>query len=894
MDFKLKYLIQADGKQARSELEGVDKAIDRLSQRGRSGMADVFGGNVATQAFSRLTGMATDAGTAIFDFSSRMEQSKIAFTTLMGNSAAATKHLEDLKKISMSTPLEFGSLAKMSQRLQGAGIESKKVVDLIKDIGNTAAATGDLTVERMEGIGVAISQVFSKGKVSAEEMEQLAERGIPAWRILSQSLGKTVGETRKLAEEGKITSEVFLSAFEQFTRMNFGDAMEKQAATFSGAMGKITNIATITASEAFKPIFERISRFADDVSQSLSDQQSRVTDAGISFGIALGDAIGSGLRRGLGESEGWLDFLNQFNPQNWAYQIQYGVAAGLRGFDAQGTNASGQAMVFDPATMTMRPAGGGGGMPQNTSPMGLPPVSGGVRKPPRETDREFRRFFEEMGFSVSRTFGGKINEGSLHPSGMAADVRSRGKSVEQIFALTVKALEKGYRLFDERIKRPGVKQTGPHLHFERNGGSKASSFLDPSYYGGPDQLAYLKMLDQQRLGKATGTAGLNDFIQQRTDAEVQHNQELEAAFRAAAEDMIQAEAEASDARLDIRRAEAELALEIIADQVNRGVLTEWEGSQRVARLKVDMLKEELQELERQEPTVENLHKIEILRLAIAKQEAENARLEFEYQQKITEEINKQLGLLQKKNQRPGMSSRQPNDGTEFSRGVFGGIDAATGHIRTMDDVMRQLGQTAGDVFMQMGQGLGQMLESWVLLGDQADISMKKMVASVLAGVASQAATLSIFHIAMGIAALTPWGRVMYGDPILHFKAAAIWGGVAAGAALGGRALAGDSGGQGGSGSASSSGSSSGSRSNLTPDAISRVSENAFTSGRDEHIIRLATVIGTLERKISTMKAGDVLVAGARQQRGFIGKQVAEDIKTNASTGSMILRNAGVR
>ena len=891
MDFKLKYLIQADSKQARSELEGVDKAIDRLSQRGRSGMADVFGGNVATQAFSKLTGMATDAGTAIFDFSSRMEQSKIAFTTLMGNSAAATKHLEDLKKISMSTPLEFGSLAKMSQRLQGAGIESKKVVDLIKDIGNTAAATGDLTVERMEGIGVAISQVFSKGKVSAEEMEQLAERGIPAWRILSQSLGKTVGETRKLAEQGRITSDVFLRSFEQFTRMNFGDAMEKQAATFSGAMGKITNIATITASEAFKPIFERISRFADDVSQSLSDQQSRVTDAGISFGIALGDAIGSGLRRGLGESEGWLDFLNQFNPQNWAYQIQYGVAAGLRGFDAQGTNASGQAMVFDPVTMTMRPAGGGGGMPQNTSPMGLPPVSGGVRKPPRETDREFRRFFEEMGFSVSRTFGGKINEGSLHPSGMAADVRSRGKSVEQIFALTVKALEKGYRLFDERIKRPGVKQTGPHLHFERNGGSKASSFLDPSYYGGPDQLAYLKMLDQQRLGKATGTAGLNDFIQQRTDAEVQHNQEIEAAFRAAAADMIQAEAEASDARLDIRRAEAELALEIIADQVNRGILTEQEGIQRVGELRMNMIREEIREIEGLEKTTENLHRIELLKLELDREQAKVTREEWEYNQKITEEINKHIEGLKKKNQRPGtMETRKgPGEGD----GLLDDLYNATGGIQSMDDVMRQLGQTAGDVFMQMGQGLGQMLESWVLLGDQADISMKKMVASVLAGVASQAATLSIFHIAMGIAALTPWGRIMYGNPILHFKAAAIWGGVAAGAALGGRALAGDGGGQGG-GSASSSGSGSGGRSNITPDAISRVSENAFTSGRDEHIIRLATVIGTLERKISTMKAGDVLVAGARQQRGFIGKQVAEDIKTNAATGSMILRNAGVR
>ncbi|HMS10342.1 MAG TPA: tape measure protein, partial [Pyrinomonadaceae bacterium] len=178
MDFKLRYKITADSKQAKAEFADLDRAIDRISSRAgtRRGIGDVFGGNVAAQAFTRFSSMLADGGTAVLDYSAKLEQTKISFETLMGGAAAAAKHIDDLRKLSTSTPLEFQSLTKMSQRLQGAGIEAGKVTELIKDIGNTAAATGEVTAERMEGIGVAISQVFAKGKVSAEEMEQLAER----------------------------------------------------------------------------------------------------------------------------------------------------------------------------------------------------------------------------------------------------------------------------------------------------------------------------------------------------------------------------------------------------------------------------------------------------------------------------------------------------------------------------------------------------------------------------------------------------------------------------------------------------------------------------------------------------------------------------------------------
>ena len=119
MDFKLRYLITADGKQAKNELAEVERSIERLSGRGRSGgsgFADVLGGNLAADAITKFSGLLADGGRAVLDYSAKLEQTKISFQTLMGGAEQAAKHIEELRKLSTSTPLEFQSITKMSQR----------------------------------------------------------------------------------------------------------------------------------------------------------------------------------------------------------------------------------------------------------------------------------------------------------------------------------------------------------------------------------------------------------------------------------------------------------------------------------------------------------------------------------------------------------------------------------------------------------------------------------------------------------------------------------------------------------------------------------------------------------------------------------------------------------
>lgn len=115
---------------------------------------------------------------------------------------------------------------------------------------------------------------------------------------------------------------------------------------------------------------------------------------------------------------------------------------------------------------------------------------------------------------------------------------------------------------------------------------------------------------------------------------------------------------------------------------------------------------------------------------------------------------------------------------------------------TVFQTLRNVGM---DAMRGLAQGIGAMVQNWVLLGNVGGQSMKKLVASTLAGVAAQAAILGVMELAYAAAGLTAWGRLQFGPPGPHLKSAAFFFAAAAAAGVLGRAVAGNSFSQGGAG-----------------------------------------------------------------------------------------------
>lgn len=290
-------------KRAANEMLASIKRVQREEKAGNSktsggGLSVLAGsflgsaaGNLAASAVSNALDIAKQGASVWLDYSASLEQTKIGFTTLLGSEQAAAAHLKDLQDFARTTPFEFAELTQASRRFQGVGVEASKVIPILTDIGNAAAAAG-ASSEKLKLITVAFSQIIAKGKLSAEEVNQLAENGIPAWDILSKQLGKTKAEVIKMAEAGEISSDVFLAAFQKFSRQNYGDAMQKQSRTFSGALSNITDALLQVSNTAFAPMFEQISKFAVDFADEIQAQGNDFE--------AVGEIIAKYIGKGLG------------------------------------------------------------------------------------------------------------------------------------------------------------------------------------------------------------------------------------------------------------------------------------------------------------------------------------------------------------------------------------------------------------------------------------------------------------------------------------------------------------------------------------------------------------------------------------------------------------------
>lgn len=177
-------------------------------------------------------GMGVLGGSAI-KMAADMEQSQIAFTTLLGSADKAQKFLADLSSFAARTPFEMPGLQDASRKLLAFGFQADQIIPMMTSIGDAVAALGGGAAE-IDRVTYALGQMQAKGKVSAEEMGQLAELGIPVWQMLADKIGVDIPTAMKMAENGAIDATTGINAVLEGMNKRFGGAMEKQSTTLNG------------------------------------------------------------------------------------------------------------------------------------------------------------------------------------------------------------------------------------------------------------------------------------------------------------------------------------------------------------------------------------------------------------------------------------------------------------------------------------------------------------------------------------------------------------------------------------------------------------------------------------------------------------------------------------
>lgn len=117
----------------------------------------------------------------------QFEQTEVAFEQMLGSGVKAKKFLDKLKEFAATTPFEFSELTDQAKRLMAVGFSAQEVLPTLTKVGDAVSSLG-LDNSRLNRIILALSQMRNAASISAQDMRQLTEAGIPVWDMLTKGL----------------------------------------------------------------------------------------------------------------------------------------------------------------------------------------------------------------------------------------------------------------------------------------------------------------------------------------------------------------------------------------------------------------------------------------------------------------------------------------------------------------------------------------------------------------------------------------------------------------------------------------------------------------------------------------------------------------------------------
>ena len=256
-----------------------------------AGIGGIIGGApgaLVGGAIGAQVGQFTGALAEVAQYDAALEKQRKALRLVIGDTDQYNKAQAFLAKTSKDLAIPQDVIVRqftsLTASVKGAGLSVDDAKDSFLAIASGIRGTGG-SLEDMKSAMRATSQVFSKGKVSAEELrQQLGERLPGAFTLFAESMGKTPAELDKALEQGKVTLEDFLGfsqkLFDEYgenakilaqapesagdrlqteisnLKDNLGDLLRPIGAEFQAVFGEIVGIinSAITAFKQFMGI----------------------------------------------------------------------------------------------------------------------------------------------------------------------------------------------------------------------------------------------------------------------------------------------------------------------------------------------------------------------------------------------------------------------------------------------------------------------------------------------------------------------------------------------------------------------------------------------------------------------------------------------------------------
>jgi tape measure domain-containing protein len=261
-----------------------------------AGIGGIAGGIAGAQIGASIGAVASQLRQALSATASYEAEIKKLEIALKGVTTNQIEYNDALKFIQTSTnnyavtqDILTRQFTKLQASVQGSGGSLQDTKIAFDGIVSAVRATGG-SLQDVDSALTATAQVFSKGKVSAEELrQQIGERLPGAFTLFAKSMGKTPQELDKALEGGKVSLQDFMVfAKELFDR--YGENA-KIIADSPAAAGDRLQIALSNLSKSIGVLLQPIGAAFQDTFTSIAEDITRATNALANFFGISGEAL---------------------------------------------------------------------------------------------------------------------------------------------------------------------------------------------------------------------------------------------------------------------------------------------------------------------------------------------------------------------------------------------------------------------------------------------------------------------------------------------------------------------------------------------------------------------------------------------------------------------------
>lgn len=333
--------LEADASGAIRVIKQVSTSVDQLAGKkvGKAGMDELASGaqrasqslkqtkadtDALASAIGKIKGMIagaftvgaiTNLGKKALEASANMEVLRQGLDFVLGSSEETDKLINGMRDLGEQSAYDTNELIPLARQWVNMGDNAETAVGKMTKIVDLGSAFG-LTSEQIGSATLALSQMAAAGKINGQDMLQLTNANIPAWKLLADHMGLSVAELRKMSEAGELGEDAInelWDAIEERTQgatsrmngtlmasfSNFEEEIQNSMASIGDIISQAFNLKGILQGgsdmvSSFREALEQIKQDAESVGigQAIMNQISNVSPELATLLGTIGNIVG--------------------------------------------------------------------------------------------------------------------------------------------------------------------------------------------------------------------------------------------------------------------------------------------------------------------------------------------------------------------------------------------------------------------------------------------------------------------------------------------------------------------------------------------------------------------------------------------------------------------------